>query len=99
MNTNFMGTGSIWAHFAFAGAMPDERESAVAAWLDNASTKKEIAIARQRLAKMGSGADAVLFALGIEILAALEIYGCDTETDADSPYSDLDDDDLPWRSR
>lgn len=70
--------------------MPDETESAVAAWLDSPSTVREVKIAMGRL-----GCDqyqATLFALCIEILAAVDLYGPPTDDDPDDP-------DEPWKPR
>ena len=72
--------------------MARDRESAVAAWLDQPSTKREIAIAQCRLSLMGrevSTYDATMFALGIEILSALNIYGTNdggTNDPEDGPW-------------
>lgn len=75
--------------------MPDDVESAVAAWLDQVSVQREIQIAKKRLARMGGNPDhAVWLALGIEILAALNIYELTT-------IEEVVDDDTeppePWR--
>ena len=52
-----------------------EDKSAVAAWLDLPSTKQEMTAARKRLALLGTDPGlAPFFVLGIEILAALEVY-------------------------
>jgi hypothetical protein len=73
----------------------DESESAVAAWLDDAGTKRELTIARRRLAQLGCDpAHAWLLALGIEILANLNIYG---EPENRTDFPDEDDEDDVWK--
>ena len=81
--------------------LPDETDSAVAAWLDSSDTQREIAIARYRLAQLNSTLDPVALALGIEILAALALAPLDetVELPAEMPEMDDDDDDEPWRAR
>lgn len=87
--------------------MPDERESAVAAWLDDPSTRREIAIAQSRLALLQYDPNrpqsvpifqAVMLALGVELLASLDIYGGGPQP-MDEPDEDDDDDNESWRRR
>ena len=77
--------------------MTDETESAVAAWLDQPSTQRELQIAKRRLIRLQSAADPVYVCLMIEILAALNVYGTPggpdgpEELDADDRYEE------PWK--
>ncbi len=71
----------------------------MAAWLDDPTTKRDLTIAKRRLAQMGSDpASAWLLVLGIEILANLNIYG-EPDPDAGKQPDDVDDDedDEPWK--
>lgn len=75
--------------------MQPEHESAVAAWLDDISTKREVDIVKQRFPGI-SELDAAQFALNMEILVALNLYGepdiiIERRTDDDDPPE-------PWRS-
>ena len=76
--------------------MTDETESAVAAWLDQPSTQRELLIAKRRLLKLNSAADPVYVCLMIEILAALNIYGAPEEAEEMDPE---DPNEEPWRGK
>lgn len=82
--------------------MSDETESAVAAWLDDAGTQREVAIARKRLALLGGDpSHAWVLALLIEILANLNVYGDPTNPDGEAviEFPDEDDDMEPWQRK
>ena len=53
--------------------MPDEHESAVAAWLDSPSTKRELGILNQRFPDW-TPYERYSFALQMEMLVALDVY-------------------------
>ena len=85
--------------------MADDHESASAAWLDDAGTQRELAIIRGRF-PFWEEFKVVMFALQIQVLADLNIYGpgethvVDATTDPDTLQSMLDDDDEddePWK--
>ena len=79
--------------------MPDA-ESAVGAWLDSVETHREITIAERRLAKMGElRRQAAFFALLIEIMSSLDLYG-HPDYDPDPPeqeFPEEDEDDEQWK--
>jgi hypothetical protein len=68
--------------------MPDEHESAVAAWLDSPSTQREIAVIRRRFPDW-TPYEVYTFALGMETLVALDVY--------EIPSDDPPPPDEPWR--
>jgi len=77
--------------------MPDETESAVSAWLSNADTKREIAIAKRHLAVIGGDpAQAWILAIAVEILAALNVYEMTTLTEVTDELPEPEDDE-PWK--
>jgi hypothetical protein len=84
--------------------MPDhEHESAVAAWLDHADTRREMQIIASRFPRWNDY-QVTTMALMMELVVALNIYGSPTLTEIDpnpdKPTSDLFDDDdppEPWR--
>lgn len=66
--------------------MADDHESAVTAWLNHPTTKREIAILRKRFP---SWKDSAIhqFALTVEILSGMDFYGeigMDTDDDSDA---------------
>lgn len=75
---------------------PDETESATAAWLDNASTKREIEIIAQRYPEFTRW-NCVMLALQIEILAGLNIYG--VYEGPDEVEEEEDETDEPWQRK
>jgi hypothetical protein len=85
--------------------VPDEHESAAGAWLDHPDTQREVAIIQSRF-PYWSPFQHYIFALGIEMLANLNVYGGPTEildltTDPDKLLDmvDPDDEDEPWRPK
>ena len=77
--------------------MPEPQyESAVQAWLDHPATVQEVAMVRKKVPDV-SQYQAILLALGVQILAALEVYG--TEVEPPEEFPDPNDDDEPWRIR
>jgi hypothetical protein len=79
--------------------MPDETESAVAAWLDHADTRREMQIIKDRFPRW-SDYQVTTMALMMELVVALNIYGsptATTETLIELP--DDDEDDEPWRGK
>jgi hypothetical protein len=75
-------------------APTDETESAVASWLDDATTKRELTIARRKLASLGyDPSHAWMLALGIEILSSLNIYSDPEPEPEDFPDRGADE---PW---
>lgn len=83
--------------------MPDETESAVAAWLDSKETQREIDIARKRLIRVGGNPDqAWLLAILVELLANLNIYADPPDipvVEVEELFPDEDEDDEPWKRR
>ena len=92
----------------------DDPTTTVESWLTRPGTKAEIEAAKAHFKKYNPSCggrvvdeitdfQATMFALGIEILAALEMYGGDEPTPeeefVDLPIEDEDDDDEPWRGR
>ena len=73
-----------------------EHESAVQAWLDHPATVAEVEVVKKKI-PMVSQYQAVMLALGVQILAALEVYG--TEVEPPEEFPDPNDDDEPWRIR
>lgn len=73
--------------------MQPEHESAVAAWLDDISTKREIDIVTQRFPGIDAY-HAAMFALQVEILVAMDLYG-EPEIIIERPKDD-DDEKPPW---
>ena len=71
--------------------MPDEHESAAAAWLDLPETKREMEIVRKRYPAWSSY-EVASFVLSITMLTALDVYEIDIPVDPE-------DDDPPWRPR
>ena len=71
--------------------MPDEHESAIAAWLDLPTTKREIAIVAERHPDWSSY-EVHQFVLSMEMLVALEVYG--QEPDIELPPPEPGE---PWR--
>jgi hypothetical protein len=69
--------------------MPDEHESAIAAWLDSNSTKRELGILYERFPNW-TDYERYSFALQMEMLVALDTYEL---PDIPPP----DDDPEPWR--
>jgi hypothetical protein len=62
----------------------DEHESAVAAWLDDSSTKREVSILRRRFPSWRES-DCYQLALLVEILSGMDFYGelgMDDDSDA-----------------
>ena len=70
--------------------MPDEHESAIAAWLDSASTKRELGILNARFPNW-TEYERYSFALQMEMLVALDVYEI-----TELPPPD-DDPPEPWR--
>jgi hypothetical protein len=70
--------------------MADEHESAVAAWLDNPQTQREVAIIRKRFPTWRDY-EVYSFALQIETLASLDVYEI-----VDLPPDDPPDNE-PWK--
>lgn len=60
--------------------MPDEHESAVAAWLADPTTQREIAILKKQFAAWRES-DVYLFAVMMEILTGMDFYGTPPVTD------------------
>jgi hypothetical protein len=69
--------------------MPDEHESAIAAWLDSVSTRRELTILADRFPHW-TDYERYSFALQMEMLVALDTYEL---PDIPPP----DDDPEPWR--
>ena len=69
--------------------MPDEHESAIAAWLDSASTRRELTILSDRFPHW-TEYERYSFALQMETLVALDVY---ESTELPPP----DDDPEPWK--
>jgi hypothetical protein len=69
--------------------MADEHESAVAAWLDNPQTQREVAIIRKRFPEW-KDYEVYSFALSMETLVALDVYEIIEPPDGDPP-------DEPWK--
>jgi hypothetical protein len=69
--------------------MPDEHESAIAAWLDSVSTRRELTILGDRFPHW-TEYERYSFALQMEMLVALDTYEM---PDIPPP----DDDPEPWR--
>jgi hypothetical protein len=69
--------------------MPDEHESAIAAWLDSVSTRRELTILGDRFPHW-TEYERYSFALQMEMLVALDTYEL---PDIPPP----DDDPEPWR--
>lgn len=89
--------------------MPDETESAAAQWLESADTKRELSIISDRFPNW-TEYERTSFALLIEVMVALNVYGepvsiVDTTADPDvlqdllDRTTEDDDDDEPWRGR
>jgi hypothetical protein len=82
--------------------MPDETESAVAAWLEHADTRREMQIIQSRFPKWNDY-QVTTMALMMELVVALNIYGSPSQvelTATDEKLLDLEDDDddkEPWR--
>jgi hypothetical protein len=74
--------------------MPDETESAVAAWLEHADTRREMQIIQSRFPKWNDY-QVTTMALMMELVVALNIYGSPTLTEL--PKDDDEDDDEDWR--
>ena len=78
--------------------MADEHESAVAAWLDDADTKRELKIIQDRFPRWNEY-EVTTMAMLMELIVALNIYGSgvdvdvvDMTTDPDKLMDMLDDD-------
>jgi hypothetical protein len=69
--------------------MSAEHESAVAAWLDNPTTQREIAVLTERFPKW-TPYEIYSFALQMEVLVALDVYEI-TDLPPDDPP------DEPWK--
>ena len=78
--------------------MPDH-ESAVQAWLDSPDTLREIEVALKKVPNI-SYQQAVMLALGVEILASLNVYGTDEPCEeCQREAEEQDDDGEPWKGR
>jgi hypothetical protein len=75
--------------------MPDETESAVAAWLEHADTRREMEIIKNRFPRW-SDYQVTTMALMMELVVALNIYGSPT-TEKLIEIEDEDDPPEPWR--
>lgn len=74
--------------------MPDPQyESAVQAWLDQDDTIREVAMVQKKIPHV-SQYQAVMLALGVQILAALEVYGAEEPPPQEFPESE---DNEPWK--
>jgi hypothetical protein len=84
--------------------MPDEHESAFAAWLDLPETRREMEVIKSRLSRYGeipSLFEVLQIALSMEMLVSLNVYGDRDEADLviELPPKPPDDDDEPepWK--
>jgi hypothetical protein len=74
--------------------MPDERESAVAAWLDDPYVQRELSVTKQRFPDW-SPYEVYHFTLGVLTYAELNIYG---DIEIDPPKDDgWDNDATGWK--
>jgi hypothetical protein len=71
--------------------MPDEHESAIAAWLDSVSTRRELTILGDRFPHW-TEYERYSFALQMEMLVALDTYELPDITPPEDP-------DEPWKPR
>ena len=79
--------------------MADGHESAAAAWLDQPETQREVEVVMRRFPE-ASRWDATRFALLIEILASLSVYGGpNVGSSEDVGETDFEDDgeEEPWK--